>query len=283
MFVQQRVGRDGQRSTCRGACNKELDSYIDVYGSEGTVRVGWKQSKYRQASSPRLGRVRQRLRQAPGVRAARFDNFARTLRGEEKLLITGADAIASVEVIEAAYRSMRDDHWMPVKPSTNGGPSAEPRSRWPRRCACERSADVRIHPTAIVEEGVTIGSGTSVWDNVHIRGPETTIGEDCIVGEKSYIAYGVKIGDRVKINAMVYICTAVTIEDGVMISAGTIFTNDRFPARDDAGSFDAARLRARREDAADPGARGRDDRCGVHDRAGAHHRKAGRWWGWGVW
>jgi UDP-2-acetamido-3-amino-2,3-dideoxy-glucuronate N-acetyltransferase len=39
----------------------------------------------------------------------------------------------------------------------------------------------------------------------------------------------VRIGDRVKINAMVYICTAVTIEDGVMISAGTVFTNDRFP------------------------------------------------------
>ena len=28
---------------------------------------------------------------------------------------------------------------------------------------------------------------------------------------------------------MVYVCNAVTIEDGVMISAGTIFTNDRFP------------------------------------------------------
>jgi acetyltransferase-like isoleucine patch superfamily enzyme len=28
---------------------------------------------------------------------------------------------------------------------------------------------------------------------------------------------------------MVYICAEVTIEDGVMISAGTIFTNDRFP------------------------------------------------------
>jgi hypothetical protein len=25
------------------------------------------------------------------------------------------------------------------------------------------------------------------------------------------------------------VCTAVTIEDGVMISAGTVFTNDRFP------------------------------------------------------
>lgn len=88
---------------------------------------------------------------------------------------------------------------------------------------------VRIHPTAIVEAGVSIGPGSSVWDSVHIRGPETTIGSDCIIGEKSYVAYGVNIGDRVKINAMVYICTAVTIETGVMISASTTFTNDRFP------------------------------------------------------
>ena len=86
----------------------------------------------------------------------------------------------------------------------------------------------RIHPTALIEESVSIGNGTSIWDNVHIR-HDTQIGNECIVGEKTYIAYGVSIGSRVKINAMVYICNAVTIEDGVMISAGTIFTNDRFP------------------------------------------------------
>ncbi|MEQ1922926.1 MAG: acyltransferase [Pyrinomonadaceae bacterium] len=86
----------------------------------------------------------------------------------------------------------------------------------------------RIHPTAIIEDGVTFGEGTSVWDNVHIR-HGASLGDECIVGEKSYIAYDVKIGDRVKINAMVYICAAVTIEDGVMISASTTFTNDRFP------------------------------------------------------
>ncbi|MCB1095178.1 MAG: N-acetyltransferase [Verrucomicrobiae bacterium] len=88
--------------------------------------------------------------------------------------------------------------------------------------------EVRIHPTAIVESGVVIGPGSSVWDNVHVR-HSTVIGDECIIGEKTYIAYGVSIGSRVKINAMVYICNAVTIEDGVMISAGTIFTNDRFP------------------------------------------------------
>jgi UDP-2-acetamido-3-amino-2,3-dideoxy-glucuronate N-acetyltransferase len=87
---------------------------------------------------------------------------------------------------------------------------------------------IRIHPTAIVEDNVEIGVGSSIWDNVHIR-HSTYIGEECIVGEKTYVAYGVKIGNRVKINAFVYICNAVTIEDGVMISAGTVFTNDRFP------------------------------------------------------
>lgn len=88
--------------------------------------------------------------------------------------------------------------------------------------------NTQVHPTAIVEAGVVIGPGSSVWDNVHIR-HSTVIGDECIIGEKTYIAYGVSIGNRVKINAMVYICNAVTIEDGVMISAGTIFTNDRFP------------------------------------------------------
>lgn len=87
---------------------------------------------------------------------------------------------------------------------------------------------VKIHPTAIVETGVTLGKNTSVWDAAHVRFG-TSIGDECIIGGKSMIAYEVEIGNRVKINSNVYICNGVTIEDGVMISAGTIFTNDRFP------------------------------------------------------
>ena len=87
---------------------------------------------------------------------------------------------------------------------------------------------VRIHPTAILEHGVVLGRGCAVWDSVHIR-RGTVLGDECIVGEKTYIAYGVRIGHRCKINSFVYICNAVTLEDGVMISAGTVFTNDRFP------------------------------------------------------
>ena len=85
-----------------------------------------------------------------------------------------------------------------------------------------------VHATAIVEEGVTIGHGTKIWDHVHIRN-NVQIGSNCIIGEKTYIAYEVIIGNLVKINSFVYICTGVTIEDMVMISAGTVFTNDKFP------------------------------------------------------
>lgn len=91
-----------------------------------------------------------------------------------------------------------------------------------------------VHPTAIIEPDVIIGKNTAVWDNVHVR-HSTRIGADCIIGEKSYIAYDVRIEDRVKINAFVYVCTGVEIERGVMIAAGVIFTNDRHPRATSAG------------------------------------------------
>lgn len=80
----------------------------------------------------------------------------------------------------------------------------------------------------MLEEAVEIGPHSSIWDGVHIR-HHTRLGHHVSVGEKTHIAYGVAIGNYVKINAFVYICTGVTIEDMCMISAGTVFTNDRFP------------------------------------------------------
>ena len=86
----------------------------------------------------------------------------------------------------------------------------------------------RIHPTALIEPGVQLGARTAIWDSVHVRGP-AIIGHDCIIGEKTYIAYDVCIGNLVKINAQVYVCAGVTIADRVMVAAGVIFTNDRYP------------------------------------------------------
>jgi predicted dehydrogenase len=93
--------------------NKELDSYINIYGSNGTISVGWKESKYRQSASREwvvFGKGYNKV-QAFG---SQLDNFARNIRGEEPLLITAEDALASVQVIEAAYSSLREHHWVGV-------------------------------------------------------------------------------------------------------------------------------------------------------------------------
>ena len=72
------------------------------------------------------------------------------------------------------------------------------------------ASSVWIHPTALVEDDVILGEGTRVWDNVHVR-RGARVGRSCIVGEKTYVAYGVVIGDFVKINASAYICAAIWI------------------------------------------------------------------------
>lgn len=86
----------------------------------------------------------------------------------------------------------------------------------------------RVHETAIIGFNVEIGDGTAVWDNVHIR-DGARIGTDCVIGEKTYLGPNVVVGHLVKINTSAFICTGVTIERGVMVSAHVVFTNDRYP------------------------------------------------------
>lgn len=93
--------------------NKELDSFIDIYGSNGTIRVGWKQSKYRQSSSQDwvvfgngYNKVEAFVRQ--------LENFRDAVRGVDDPRLSLDDALASVQVIEAAYKSMSSNNWTKV-------------------------------------------------------------------------------------------------------------------------------------------------------------------------
>jgi predicted dehydrogenase len=93
--------------------HKDRSAWIGLYGEHGTIEVGWQQS---------------RVRTAPGgawttfgsgydkVRAFRrqLDNFVGAVRGDEPPLLDGADARASVAVIQAAYRSLETGTWTAV-------------------------------------------------------------------------------------------------------------------------------------------------------------------------
>ena len=93
--------------------NKELDRYLSLYGSAGTVVVGWKESRFRPATSREWVPIGKGYDKFQAFRS-QIDNFSRAIAGEEALLITTEDAIASVEVIEAARLSLAENRWVPV-------------------------------------------------------------------------------------------------------------------------------------------------------------------------
>jgi UDP-2-acetamido-3-amino-2,3-dideoxy-glucuronate N-acetyltransferase len=86
----------------------------------------------------------------------------------------------------------------------------------------------RVHATADLEPGVSVGAGTSIWHRSQIRAG-ASIGRDCVIGRDVFIDEGVTIGDRVKIQNLALVYHGVTVEDGVFIGPGAILTNDRYP------------------------------------------------------
>ncbi len=106
------------------------------------------------------------------------------------------DAIAAATASMRPTSRLRRGRWMRVRAGRARGLTA-----WNRRSSPPdgrdrgRRRDRRRH----------LGLGARARP-----GPRHRIGTDCIVGEKTYIAYGVTVGDRVKLNALVYVCTAVT-------------------------------------------------------------------------
>lgn len=81
-----------------------------------------------------------------------------------------------------------------------------------------------IHPSAIVDDGATIGEATRIWHFVHVSGG-ARIGNDCSLGQNVFVGNDVVIGNNVKIQNNVSVYDAVTIEDDVFCGPSMVFTN----------------------------------------------------------
>lgn len=81
-----------------------------------------------------------------------------------------------------------------------------------------------IHPSAIVDDGATIGGGTKIWHFSHIMST-AQIGDGCTIGQNVYVDARVTIGNRVKIQNNVSVYQGVEVEDDVFIGPSAVFTN----------------------------------------------------------
>lgn len=80
------------------------------------------------------------------------------------------------------------------------------------------------HPTAVIDDGATIGEGTTIWHFSHIM-PESVIGRNCNIGQNVVISPKVCLGNNVKVQNNVSVYTGVTCEDDVFLGPSCVFTN----------------------------------------------------------
>ncbi|RYY90501.1 MAG: N-acetyltransferase [Chitinophagaceae bacterium] len=80
------------------------------------------------------------------------------------------------------------------------------------------------HPSAIVDEGCTIGNGTKIWHFSHVM-PNCVIGEGCNIGQNVVVSPKVTLGKNVRVQNNVSIYEGVICEDDVFLGPSMVFTN----------------------------------------------------------
>ncbi|HEX3431036.1 MAG TPA: acyltransferase [Rhizomicrobium sp.] len=84
--------------------------------------------------------------------------------------------------------------------------------------------EIFVHPSAVVEAGVEIGSGTRIWHFSHVLSG-SAIGGNCVIGQNVMIGPNVRIGNGCKIQNNVSLYEGVTLEDDVFCGPSAVFTN----------------------------------------------------------
>jgi predicted dehydrogenase len=111
VFVRSREGIIGS-ADLSWSINKESDTFLRIYGSHGTILVGWKGSRYRVGAGDWhvFGNGYDKV----SAFRKQVVNFCDAVLGRAALLITPQDALGSVEVVSAAYAALERTRWQAI-------------------------------------------------------------------------------------------------------------------------------------------------------------------------
>jgi predicted dehydrogenase len=105
--------------------DKSLPTFLNIYGTLGEIRVGWRESAWR-LHGGEWEVIGTGYAKGPAMGGA-LDAFCRAVRGEAALPVTVDDGIAAATCIDAAYESLRRGGW--VKLAELGLDDVEVRAR----------------------------------------------------------------------------------------------------------------------------------------------------------
>ena len=86
------------------------------------------------------------------------------------------------------------------------------------------ASQLKIHPSAVVDEGAIIGKGTAIWHFSHICAG-AVIGNNCSLGQNVLVADEASLGNNVKLQNNVAIYGGITVEDDVFLGPSCVLTN----------------------------------------------------------
>ena len=89
-------------------------------------------------------------------------------------------------------------------------------------------SDYFVHETSIVDDNVSIGTGTKIWHFCHVQSG-AVIGENCSLGQNVNISNNVRVGNGCKMQNNVSLYEGVELEDHVFCGPSCVFTNDLTP------------------------------------------------------
>ena len=84
--------------------------------------------------------------------------------------------------------------------------------------------DFFAHPTAVIDQGASIGKDSKIWHFTHIMAG-AVLGERCNIGQNVLISDEVLLGKNVKIQNNVSLYTGVICQDDVFLGPSCVFTN----------------------------------------------------------
>ena len=126
----------------------------------------------------------------------------------------GAEGLQVLQVLNACQQSLKTGHPTPLDPNQQGSDLT--------------SQLYFVHPTAIIDKEVEIGSGTKIWHFSHVL-PNSQIGENCNIGQNVVIGPRGRVGKGCKIQNNISLYEGVTLEDYVFCGPSMVFTNVHNP------------------------------------------------------
>ena len=84
--------------------------------------------------------------------------------------------------------------------------------------------DYKVHETAIIDDGAKIGTGSRIWQWVHVCAG-AKIGSDVSLGQNVFVGNKVIIGNKCKIQNNVSVYDNVYLDEGVFCGPSMVFTN----------------------------------------------------------